>query len=111
MRLIRRLFAIVIAAALIGAPVEASAVMPCDTIVATALDHQLSSGQAPAPTPCKKMMPGCPDMFGCGIAVGLPDHLTGVALKLIWTSSVYWAAADAHEGLSVEPDLGPPITI
>jgi hypothetical protein len=51
MRLLRRLFAVLIATALIGAPVQAAIVMPCDAFVASAPDHPLFSDQAPASTP------------------------------------------------------------
>ncbi len=112
--LIRSLLAILIATVLIGAPaVQAAITMPCQTIVASTPDYQMSSGQAPAPTPtpCKGVMPGCADMLSCNLGAGLPAHVTAVAYKLIWTSVAYRTLADALEGLTVEPDLGPPITI
>jgi hypothetical protein len=112
-RLIRLLFAIVIGTALVGAPaVQAATAIPCATTVTTAPDHTLSAGQAPAsaPTPCKAM-PGCADMLGCGLSAGLSAHIAALSQERAWTSTVYRAIADAHEGLSVKPDLGPPITI
>jgi hypothetical protein len=111
MRLLRRLFAVLIATALIGAPAQAAIVMPCDAVVASAPDHPLFSDQAPASTPCDGMMLICPDMIGCGVTAGLPAHVTGVAHKLIWATATYWATADLPQGLSVEPDIDPPITI
>ena len=111
MRLIRRLFAMLIAMTLIGAPVQAMVFMQCDTVAASGSDNQPFSDQAPAPVPCTGMMPGCLDMSGCAITAGLPVRVTGAAHKLIWTPLTYWAAADMHEGLSVEPALDPPITI
>jgi hypothetical protein len=111
MRLLRRLFAVLIATALIGAPVQAAIVMPCDAVVASAPDHPLFSEQAPASTPCGGMMLVCPDMVGCGVAAGLTAHVTGVAHKLVWTATAYWAAAESRKGLSVEPSIDPPITI
>jgi hypothetical protein len=113
-RLIRLLFAIVIGTALIGAPaVQAMIATPCDTVVTATPDHMLSSGQAPAsvPVPCKGTMPGCADMVGCGVSTGLPARVTVLSHKLTWTPAIYRAIADAHEGLTVKPDLGPPITI
>ena len=50
-------------------------------------------------------------MVGCGVTAGLPAHVTGVAHKLVWTPAAYWATADLPQGLSVEPDIDPPITI
>jgi hypothetical protein len=113
-RLIRQLFAIVIATMLVGAPtVQATITMPCDAVVAGAPDHQLSTGSAPTqiPVPCKGMMPGCADMLACALTAGLPAHVTATAHKLIWTSVAYRAVADRHEGVSIKPYLDPPITI
>jgi hypothetical protein len=56
-------------------------------------------------------MAGCADMLGRGLSTGLPAHATAAAHKLTWISAVYRAIADARVGLSVKPDLGPPITI
>jgi hypothetical protein len=112
-RLIRLLFAIVIGTALVGAPaVQAATAMPCATVVTIDPDHTLSAGKASTsvPTPCKAM-PGCADMLGCGLSAGLPAHIGALSQERAWTSTVYRAIADAHEGLSVKPDLGPPITI
>jgi hypothetical protein len=113
-RLIRLLSAILVGAALIGAPaVRAAIAMPCDTVVTSTPDHLLSSGQtpAPAPAPCKGAMPGCADMLGCAITAGLPPRITATAHKFIWTSITYQMVADWREGLSIKPYLGPPITI
>jgi hypothetical protein len=111
MRLLRQLFAVVIATALIGAPVQAAIVMPCDAIVTSAPDHALFSDQAPPSTPCGGMMLVCPDMVGCGVTAGLPAHVTGVAHELVWTAAAYWAGAELPHGLSVQPAIDPPITI
>jgi hypothetical protein len=113
-RLIRQLLAIVIAILLVGAPtVQATITMPYDTVVTSAPDHQLSSGSVPiqTPVPCKGMMPGCSDMLGCAVTAGLPAHVTGAAHMLIWTLVAYRAVVGWHEGLSIKPYLGPPITI
>jgi hypothetical protein len=113
-RVIRQLLAIAIAILLVGAPtVQATITMPCDTVVTGAPDHQLSTGSTPTqiPVPCKGMMPGCADMLGCAVTAGLPAHVTGAAHMLIWSSVAYQAVVSWHEGLSIKPYLGPPITI
>jgi hypothetical protein len=110
--LIRRLFAIVIATMLVGAPtVQATITMPCDTVVTSAPDHQLSSGSVPVqtPVPCKGMMPGCADMLSCAVTAGLPAHVSGAAHMLIWTSVAYRAVVSWHEGLSIKTYVGPPL--
>ena len=66
MRLLRRLLEVLIAAALIGAPVQAAIVMPCDAFVTSATDHPLISDQVPASTPCGGMMLNCPIWSAAG---------------------------------------------
>jgi hypothetical protein len=114
LRLIRQLLAILMMMVLIGAPaVQAAFTAPCHTVVANVSDQQLLSGQTsvPMPMPCKGSMPGCLDMLDCELSAGLPVQAAGESQKLIWVSAVYLIGTDTHEGLSVEPDLGPPITI
>jgi len=118
-RLIRQLLAIMMVAVLIGAPaVQAAFAPPCRTVIAGASDRQLVSDHAsvPAPMPCNGMpcngmMPGCLDMLDCGLNAGLPVQAVGESQKLIRISAVYRIGIDTHEGLTVKPDLGPPITI
>jgi hypothetical protein len=113
-KLIRSLVAILVVTVLIGAPaVQAMFAVPCQNVVMSATDQQLSSAQPPAstPAPCKGMMPGCADMLGCGIDASLPVQVPTAAHRLIWTSLSYQANADWHEGLSEPPYVGPPITI
>lgn len=113
-KLIRQMFAVLIAMVFIGAPVVPTmSAMPCHSGVTISSGHQLSSGTASAPktAPCKGMVPGCGDMLGCGLSASLPDRGTAQAHNLIWTSASYRAVSDAHDGLSIVPDLGPPITI
>ena len=118
-RLIRQLLAILLAAVLVGAPaVQAAFAPPCHTVVAGISDHQLRSDQVsvPTPTPCNEMpcnglMPGCLDMLDCGLNAGLRVQAVGEGQELVWTSAVYQIGIDAHVGLTIKPDLGPPITV
>jgi hypothetical protein len=118
-RLIRQLLAILLAAVLVGAPaVQAAFAPPCHIVVVDISDHQLRSDQVSVPTPtpcdgmpCNGMTPGCLDMLDCGLNAGLPVQAVGESQELIWTSAVYRIGIDAHEGLTVKPDLGPPITV
>jgi hypothetical protein len=113
-RLIRQLFAILMVAMLMGAPaLQAAFPAPCHAAAANVSDHQSLSDQTsvPPPMPCEGTMPGCVDMLDCGLTAGLPAQAVGESQKLVWTSAVFPISTDAHEGLSVKPDLGPPITI
>jgi hypothetical protein len=112
LRLIRSLLAILIATVLIGAPgVPAAIAMPCDTIVASAADHQQLSGHLPNSIPCKEKMSGCTDMLGCGLTASLHARVTVVSNQPIWAPAVYWPVADSLEGLVLKPHLGPPNSI
>jgi len=114
-----RLVAILMVLVLTGAPAVQAAIAPsCHTVSAGASDDRQLFGQTlvatPMPdhgTPCDGMMPGCPDMLDCSANAGLPVQAVGESHKLIWTSDVYRAGIDMHEGLTVKPDLDPPITI
>jgi hypothetical protein len=109
LRLLRPLLAILVAVALAGAPaVQAASAAPCDTMHMTAAEHQASSGEAPAPAPCK-MTPACVDALGCVSLTSLPAPAIPAAAPLTWTSVAYWAGADTREGLSLKPALDPPI--
>jgi hypothetical protein len=118
-RLIRQVLAILMVAVLVGAPaVQAAFALPCHTVVAGVSDVQLLSDQASVPTPtpcngmpCNGMMPGCLDMLDCGLNAGLPVQAVGESQEFIWTSAVYRIGIDTHEGLTIKPDLGPPITV
>jgi hypothetical protein len=115
-KLIRHLLAILMVAVLVGAPaVQAAFAPPRHAVVS---DHQLMSDQASAsaPTPCNGMpctgmMPGCLDMLDCGLNAGLPVQAAGESQEFIWTSAAYRISIDTHEGLTIKPDLGPPITV
>lgn len=88
---------------------QAMIAMPCDIVAASTTGHK-PSNQAP-PAPCNEMTAGCADMLGCGLSARLPTNVTAAAHELIWTKATYPAISDVHQGLSIEPDLGPPITI
>ena len=118
-KLIRHLLAILMVAVLVGVPAaQAAFAPPCHTVVAGVSDHQLLSDHASIPTPtpcngmpCNGMMPGCLDMLDCGLNAGLPVQAVGESQEFIWTSAVYRISIDTHEGLTIKPDLGPPVTV
>src|SRR5258708_20371870 len=112
LRLVRSLLAILIATVLIGAPgVRAVIAMPCDAIVANAADHLQLSGHLPNSTPCKEKMPGCAEMLSCGLTASLHVRVTVVSNQPIVLPALYCPVAGSLGGLSLKPDLGPPISI
>lgn len=111
-KLLRVLFAVLIAAALVGAPaVQAAVAAPCGTTTVTGMTDQRPAGHSQAPTPCKEKMPGCAGMLGCGVNASLGVRVALATNDQVWTAAAYWPIAGSLDGLVVKPDLGPPITI
>jgi hypothetical protein len=112
-RLLRSLLAVMIATVLVFAPaVQGAIAMPCDTpAVASVTNQQQPSGHTPNTTPCKGKMSGCVDMLDCGLSASLNVREAVTVGQPVWTAVAYWPVTDSHQGLFVEPDLGPPITI
>jgi hypothetical protein len=111
LRLIKSVLAILIATAFIVAPAVQAAAMPCDTDVTSVPDLQHPSGHDHKSTSCNNKMSTCVDIPGCGLSAGLPGRIAMTTSQAVWTSAAYWPVADLLAGLSVEPNLGPPISI
>jgi hypothetical protein len=63
------------------------------------------------PTPCKDKVPGCMTDLGCLFVVGIPALPTRVGERFAWGHVTYWATNKLAEGVTPEPDLGPPIRL
>lgn len=63
------------------------------------------------PMPCKSTLPDCFSSIGCIFMVALPPAYTPVATHLIWSRIVYASVSASPTGMSLEPDLGPPIHV
>ena len=61
------------------------------------------------PMPCKSAVPNCVTDVGCIFMVALPPAYTPTSTPLAWSRVVYASIADVPSGVSVAPDLGPPI--
>ena len=59
--------------------------------------------------PCTGHMPNCLDHGGCITVSGLPASPTTIAVPVEWTSLGYDFAPQALVGISVKPELSPPI--
>ena len=64
------------------------------------------SGKHP---PCTGHMPNCLDHGGCVSASVVPVSPTTIAVPVEWTSLDYDLVPQALSGISVEPELSPPI--
>ena len=61
------------------------------------------------PMPCKSKLPNCFSSIGCIFMVALPPAYTPTATQLTWLRVVYTSVTSSQAGMSLEPDLGPPI--
>jgi hypothetical protein len=59
--------------------------------------------------PCTGHLPNCLDHGGCVTVSALPVSPAAIAVPVEWTSLVYDLAAQALSGISVKPELTPPI--
>jgi len=59
--------------------------------------------------PCTGHMPNCVDHVGCVTVPALPASPTSVAVAFEWASLDYDHAAESLSGISVKPELSPPI--
>ena len=59
--------------------------------------------------PCTGHMPNCIDYLGCGTVSALPASPVAIAVALEWISLNYDFAPTSLSGMSVKPELSPPI--
>jgi hypothetical protein len=109
-RLLRPLLAILVAFALIG-PLAAPAAAPmlCHGERLSPTAHQADPGQFPSQ--CKSMALVCMSALGWVATVNLPNYQSVLATRLSWVHVTYRADTRLIDGLSLVPDLGPPIAI
>ena len=63
------------------------------------------------PMPCKGNLPNCFSSGGCIFMVALPPAYTPIATQFTWSRIVYASASASPAGMSLEPDIGPPIHV
>lgn len=61
------------------------------------------------PPPCKSSIPNCVTDIGCIFMVALPLAYTPTVAQHAWSRIFYASTTASHAGMSLEPDLGPPI--
>jgi hypothetical protein len=68
----------------------------------------------PAPmkqVPCKGISLDCAKEFGCISSPALPAPSTALGTPTVYGRLAYWPPATSRAGLSIKPDLFPPIAI
>jgi len=74
-----------------------------------AVSADMAGGCAGPQPPCTGHMPNCIDYLGCGTVSALPASPVAIAVVFEWTSLNYDFAPTPLFGISVKPELSPPI--
>jgi hypothetical protein len=69
----------------------------------------MAGGCAGPHAPCTGQMPNCIDQAGCIAVSALPASPTSIAVPVEWTSLGYDLVPESLTGISVQPELSPPI--
>jgi hypothetical protein len=91
----------------VGVPMR---LVPCgmaETPVGVAADND--DGCAPAQRACTEPGPSCVDHVGCIAQPGVPAALRLPLVPFEWTALAYNGAISRLSGISIEPELSPPI--
>jgi hypothetical protein len=80
--------------------------VPCDMMD---MDH--ASAVPANDMPYKGMIPLCADSIGCAVVVDLPPRPQVAPVEVRWTSILWAAAGLSLTGLTVEPEVTPPIFV
>ena len=75
----------------------------------TTVSAEMDGGCAGPHPPCTEHLPTCLDHGGCISVSVLPTSPTTIAVPVGWTSLDYDLAPQALSGISVRPELSPPI--
>jgi hypothetical protein len=112
-KLLRRILALLIVTAYIGAtmlPVAPTYAANADTSSSSMNGMMHEHDGHGEKMPCKGMLPNCVTDIGCIFLVSLPaPDLTLVALTA-WSSVIYNNTSEGSRGRTIKPALGPPIS-
>ena len=112
--LLRRIFALLIVTAYIGATVH--------QVAPTYAANSHTSGSSMAcmmhepdgqtdKMPCKGMLPNCMTDIGCIFLLTMPAPDPDLFTRTSWAAVIYDTASDALRGRTIKPALGPPISL
>jgi len=73
------------------------------------LSAEMAGGGAGPQAPCTGHMPNCVDHVGCVTVSALPTSPASIAVAFEWTSLDYDFVPPSLAGISVKPELSPPI--
>ena len=100
-------------------PMQTLAAEPATSAEAMTAEHcadmaepvAAGSPDAPAEKPCKPMTGDCVGEMGCALSVAQPTRATAGFVPVRYEAIVYDRSDEAHPGLSVTPELFPPIKL
>jgi hypothetical protein len=72
---------------------------------------EMAGGCAGPQPPCTGHMPNCVDHLGCVSVSALLTSPASIAVAFEWTSLGYNLAPESLAGISVKPELSPPILV
>ncbi len=104
----KRLLAVCLALAFfVGATVQ---VLPSSMAIGEmGVRGDMAGGCAGPQPPCTGHMPNCVDHVGCLTVSAIPALPVSVAVAFEWASLDYDLAPESLSGISVKPELSPPI--
>lgn len=103
----RRLAVCVALALLVGLTAQCLPPSMADAQVTVRAD--MAGGCSGPQPPCTGHMPNCVDHICCVTSSALPVSLAWVGMPFEWTSLYYPFAPESLSGISVKPELSPPI--
>lgn len=74
------------------------------------MEKMAAADEAPAEKPCKSMSGECISKMGCALTVSIPLRGAVAFAPVLYRQVAYDSVEEAHPGLSVTPELFPPIT-
>ena len=114
MKLLRRILALLIVTAYVGATMlqvapsyAANADMSSSSMNGMMHEHDGQTDKMP----CKGMLPGCVTDLGCIFLVSLPAPNVALFTVTAWSSVIYAGSSQSLRGRSIQPALGPPISL
>ena len=113
MKLLRRIFALLIVTAYVGATMlQAPTYAAHADMSRSSMNGMMHEHDSPGDKmPCKGMLPNCVTDVGCIFLVSLPaPDLTLVAMTT-WSSVIYDNTSEGSRGRTIKPALGPPISL
>jgi hypothetical protein len=113
-KLLRRIFALLIVIAYVGATVsQVAPVFAADTDMSrSSMNGMMHEHDSPGDKmPCKGMLPNCVTDIGCIFLVSLPAPGLTLATMTAWSVVIYDNASEGVRGRTIKPALGPPISL